>query len=128
MAQPQQAAVPVGQPMQQFTVVQAAPRPNNFLALSIMTCICCNPIFGLVAIIMSSQSSSHADAGNMDDARKKGKVALGLSIAGIVITIVSVAAIVLATFVFIKGHTDAWEDAVENAWDQAAAAMDNLGN
>jgi len=66
---------------------------------------------------MSNSSSTHADAGNMDEARRKGKWALGLSITGIIVTLISVAVIVVLTVVAVKEHTDAWTQATDQ-WNQ----------
>lgn len=99
---PGQAPVVMGQPgHHQTIVVQAAPpRPSSYLGLAIFVTICCNLLFGIIAIIFSVMSSSAADEGNMETARSNGKVSMGLSIAGILITIVVIIIIVVYVTVF----------------------------
>ncbi|CAH1788092.1 unnamed protein product, partial [Owenia fusiformis] len=57
------------QPMTNTVVVQSPMvRPSSYLILAIFTTICCNPIFGIVAIIFSVMSSSSADNGDLEEA------------------------------------------------------------
>ncbi|XP_064627804.1 trafficking regulator of GLUT4 1-like [Lineus longissimus] len=69
-----------------MVIVQSGPlRPSSYLAFSIVMCLFCNWVFGIIAIILSALSEKDADEGNMDEARQKGQAALGLNIASLVI-------------------------------------------
>ncbi|OAF66248.1 Tumor suppressor candidate 5, partial [Intoshia linei] len=70
-------------------------RPTNYLVLAIIVTICCNLPFGIIAIIFSVLSSQEADKNNMDNARKNGKISLGMSVAGIVVSIIIIIIIVV---------------------------------
>merc|ERR1711994_150233 len=112
-----QPGMQMGAPVQQFTVVTGPPRPNNCLALSIFACICCNPIFGAIAIWFAQQSSAAADTGDMESAKSKGKWALGCSLFSIISTIVAIAVIVIMFVVVgVSVHNDI-ADAI-NQWSQ----------
>ena len=90
-------------------------RPASYLLLSVVTCIFCNWILGFIAIIFSRQfhhpprsiqitrlasyvvylfavviSSSAADGGDMEGARKMGRVAFWLNIASYIIAAVAI--------------------------------------
>ena len=41
------------QPGASTTITPPPPKPPSYLALSIVTCICCSPIVGLIAVIFS---------------------------------------------------------------------------
>ncbi|OAF69790.1 hypothetical protein A3Q56_02449 [Intoshia linei] len=87
-------------PGQTTVIVQNNSRPSNYLALAIFVTICCNILFGIIAIIFSVMSSSAADENNIEDAKSKGKISMYISIVGIVISIV-VAIILIVYFVYV---------------------------
>ena len=68
------------------------PRPNNYLALAIIsTIICCLPL-GIVSIIYSTKVNTAYDAGNYDEAMRNSKnaktwgiVSVAVALAGLVI-------------------------------------------
>ncbi|OAF67751.1 hypothetical protein A3Q56_04429 [Intoshia linei] len=76
-------------PGQTTVIVQNNVRPSSYLAFAICVTICCNIIFGIIAIIFSVMSSSAADDNNMEDARRNGKISLAFSLSGILITIIA---------------------------------------
>ncbi|CAH1788091.1 unnamed protein product [Owenia fusiformis] len=84
------------QPMTNTIVVQSPViRPSSYLILAIFTTICCNLVFGIIAIIFSVMSSSSADNGDLEGARSKGKISMILSIVGIVITVLIIVFIII---------------------------------
>ena len=63
-------------------------RPNNYLALAIIsTILCCLPL-GIVSIIYSTKVNSAYDLGNFDEAEKNSKNAKTWGIASIVVAAV----------------------------------------
>jgi len=96
----------VVQPMQPMvapgtTVViqQGAQKPSNYMVLAVLTTFFCNPLFGIIAWILSCCSDSAYDDGNIEDARSKGKAAMWLSVVGIIVTVLVVIIIPIALFV-----------------------------
>ena len=66
------------------------------------------PIYfpGLVAIILSVLSNSAADEGDLEGARVKGKISLGLSLAGIAITVISIIIVIVVVVVMVDDAVD----------------------
>ncbi|CAH1800632.1 unnamed protein product [Owenia fusiformis] len=87
---PQPVVVQPG-PTQTTIIQQTQPRPSSYLGLAIFTCLCCNILFGIPAIVLSVQSSSSADNGDFDGARRTGKISLGISLSGIAIALIVIA-------------------------------------
>ncbi|CAH1788804.1 unnamed protein product [Owenia fusiformis] len=106
-AGPQTVVVQPGAPTHTTIIQQAAPRPSNYLALAIFTTICCNIIFGIIAIVFSVMSSSTADDGDFEGARTKGKISLALSLVGIFSTIIIVVIIVVYFTVVVAAAVNA---------------------
>jgi hypothetical protein len=70
------------------TIIQTQQiKPSSYLGLSIFTLICCNLVFGIIALIFSIMSNNDADAGDTEGARSKGKVAMWLNVTGILLTV-----------------------------------------
>ncbi|XP_013384417.1 tumor suppressor candidate 5 homolog [Lingula anatina] len=74
------------------------PKPPDYLILSIFVLLCCNLLLGLIALVFSILSQSAYGSGDSESARTHGKVALGLNIAGIVISVVIVVAVLIWYF------------------------------
>ncbi|XP_013407602.1 transmembrane protein 233 [Lingula anatina] len=72
----------------------AESRPSSYLGFSIFVMLCCNLLFGIIALIFSVMSSSAADDNDFASARTKGKVALGLNITGMLVTVLIVVVVV----------------------------------
>jgi len=112
----QQTVVQPVMPAQTTVVIQQGPqKPNNYMVLAVLTTFFCNPIFGIIAWILSCVSDSAYDEGNIENARSKGKAAMWLSIVGIIITVLVVIIIPIALFV---GGAAAVGAAVANAQNQ----------
>lgn len=98
MQQPPQGAYmmqPQGQYMAQqpTTIIMqqpvSAPRPDDCMAFSIITCLFCNWFcLGTIALICACQSKSAADEQNTEVARSRGLHARNLSISAVVLTFV----------------------------------------
>ena len=76
-------------------VVQAPPKPPDYIIFSIVVLLCCNLLFGIIALIFSLQSDSSYKAGRLEDARKQGETAKRINIAGVVITIIIVVIVII---------------------------------
>ncbi|OAF66286.1 hypothetical protein A3Q56_05986, partial [Intoshia linei] len=63
--------------------------PSDYKLLAIITCFV-NFIFGIPALIYSNKSKNALQGQNVNDARKKGNISLGLSLTGIIITIAAI--------------------------------------
>lgn len=81
-AQQSTTTVVMQQPSQ-TVILPAAPRPQNFMCLSIFTCLCCIWPIGLVAICFSSAVDSAYDGGDYEGARRNSRIALWLNVASI---------------------------------------------
>merc|ERR1719334_1014632 len=57
------------------------------MVLAIFVTICCNIIFGPIAILFSVLSSTSADEGDLEAARSRGKISLALSLVGLFSTV-----------------------------------------
>ncbi|CAH1779077.1 unnamed protein product [Owenia fusiformis] len=77
------------------TIIQTTVRPSDYLAFAVFSCICCNAILGVVAIIFSCLSRGDADNGELDAARTKGKISLAMSLIGLISTIIIVAILIV---------------------------------
>ncbi|XP_013383691.1 tumor suppressor candidate 5 homolog [Lingula anatina] len=101
-----QNTVVMAQPAASHTVViqppTSTPRPSSYLGLAIFVTICCNLPIGIIAIIVSLCSGCAADENNMDSARLRGKISMGLSITGIILTIGGAIAVILYFTVLVK--------------------------
>ncbi|KAK2143721.1 hypothetical protein LSH36_818g00012 [Paralvinella palmiformis] len=62
-------------------------KPPTFFLLSLITCLCFSPLFGIIAIIFSALSDSAWSSGNVDTAKRYSQVAVSLSIVGILVSI-----------------------------------------
>ena len=108
---------PDGQPVGQHTTVvvqQRDPKPPNFLVLAIFTTICCNLPLGIVAIILSVLSDNAYGDGDMEGARKKGKISMILSIIGILLTLIIIIIIIIYVFVIAKAAVDTLQNTYGN--------------
>lgn len=81
-AQQSTTTVVMQQPSQ-TVILPAAPRPQNFMCLSIFTCLCCVWPIGLAAICFSSTVDSAYDGGDYEGARRNSRIALWLNVASI---------------------------------------------
>jgi len=81
------------------------------MVLAVLTTFFCNPLFGCIAWILSCVSDSAYDEGNVEDARSKGKAAMWVSIAGIIITVLL---IIIIPLVIIFGTAAAINNAINN--------------
>ncbi|XP_013380503.1 transmembrane protein 233 [Lingula anatina] len=82
-------------------------KPPNYLGLSIFVLLCCNLPLGIIALVFSILSDSDYGAGDVEGARSKGKVAMGLSIAGMVTTIIAVVVVLVYYFAVIVAVANA---------------------
>lgn len=64
------------------------PKPENYLVLSIFTCLCCCWLLGIFAIMYSLQVDSSWTVGNYEEARRSSRTALHLNIATVIVGIV----------------------------------------
>ncbi|OAF69695.1 hypothetical protein A3Q56_02530 [Intoshia linei] len=97
------------QPQQNTIVIQQNNiRPQNYLCLAIFITLCCNFIFGIIAILFSIMSSQSADQNNMNDARSKGKISLFLSIFGVIVTIIIIIIVASATNYYPSSYTHSY--------------------
>jgi hypothetical protein len=64
------------------------------IALACFTAWCCNPLFGLIAYILAMVGRSEAESRNVDTAIKLSRASYGISISGILVTIIIVATVV----------------------------------
>ena len=76
-------------------VVQAPPKPPDYIIFSIVVLLCCNLLFGIIALIFSLQSDSSYKAGRFEDARKHGHTAKIINIAGVIITAIIVVIVII---------------------------------
>ncbi|XP_064647139.1 trafficking regulator of GLUT4 1-like [Lineus longissimus] len=84
------------------TIIQTQQqKPASYLGFSIFVLICCNPLFGLIALIFSIMSNSAADGDDMEGARSKGKVAMWINVSGIILTFVIVIVVPVIYFTVI---------------------------
>ncbi|XP_013380500.1 tumor suppressor candidate 5 homolog [Lingula anatina] len=63
-------------------------KPRNYMGMSISVLVMVNPLFGTIALIFSMLSDSDYDAGDVEGARSKGKIAFWLNIAGALTSII----------------------------------------
>lgn len=93
----QPGTVVVQQPVHDVILVNNTPVEYvpNYLALSCVTFWLCNVIFGGIAMIFSFMSMSQRDARDVAGARRYGKIALYLSITGIVITSILILVLII---------------------------------
>ncbi|KAK2143894.1 hypothetical protein LSH36_803g00014 [Paralvinella palmiformis] len=89
--------VVVMQPSGHTTISGSRNGPNSHLCLSIMTFLFLNPIFGLVALVFSVMSKVAAPV-DWESARIKGRIAMFISITGIVISVVAGVIVVLVFY------------------------------
>ena len=82
---------------------------------------------GIPALIFASMANSAANMGNMMDAKSKGKVSLGLSITGIILSVLC-AGVGLALYFTVLAKTNdavsAWTDVINWAVEQGDAFSD----
>lgn len=71
--------------------------PNSHLCISMFVMLLINPIFGFLAVVVSCCSMRSAEM-DWEGARTRGKIALWLSIAGVVTTVIVVLVYVLVFF------------------------------
>mmetsp|Transcript_76740 Transcript_76740/g.120891 ORF Transcript_76740/g.120891 Transcript_76740/m.120891 type:complete len:171 (+) Transcript_76740:154-666(+) len=64
-------------------ILPMTPRPQNWLVLSILTCLFCAWPIGLAAIVFSSMVDSAYDGGDYEGARRNSRIAMWLNIASI---------------------------------------------
>ena len=117
-------------------VLTAVIRPASYLAMSVLTFFFCNWFLGLIAIIFSGEqlsmhasnldqeflilanmfplfvvmSSSAADDGNLEGARKHGRVAFWLNISSYIVFVVAVIAVVIFLIAASAAREDDYED------------------
>ncbi|ELU05098.1 hypothetical protein CAPTEDRAFT_228632 [Capitella teleta] len=72
-------------------------KPPNYRAVSIATCLLCNPIFGCFAILLSVWSDRAYSKGDTERARNLGTMALGAVVASIIVTITLLVLIITLT-------------------------------
>lgn len=102
-------------------------KPNNYMALSIVSTIlsvcsiwCLGLILGIIAIVMSSQSTSKFNNGDYDGSVKSAKVAKILGIISLVLTVIGI----IAYYSFfqevggVEGFKEMMEQAIEEANNQ----------
>ncbi|OAF67078.1 hypothetical protein A3Q56_05199 [Intoshia linei] len=80
----------VAEPVPATTIVMNQSRPENYLVLAIIVAMCCNALFGVIAVIYSILSNGDADRNNIIESKRKAKLSLKLSIAGIVIGVITI--------------------------------------
>ncbi|ESO90663.1 hypothetical protein LOTGIDRAFT_163884 [Lottia gigantea] len=91
---------PVMQPTS-TNIVIAENRPNDYLCLSIFTCLCCFWPTGIAAIFYSVKSRDAGNCGRITEAAEKGQTARKLAIISIVLGIImTIIIIILRTVVF----------------------------
>lgn len=71
------------------TISGASSTPNSRLCLSLTVLFCINPLFGFVATIFSVMSRMVAPT-DYESARVKGQIAMFISVAGIIVSVVGV--------------------------------------
>ncbi|XP_067937084.1 uncharacterized protein [Watersipora subatra] len=92
--------VVVGQPAAPVVIVQNV-RGSDCLGCSIFNMLCCNPVFGLVAVIFSCMAKDAYNRGDNDHGRSHYNVARVMNILGPIITWLSVIVIVVYFVVII---------------------------
>ena len=93
------------QPAGQHTtvVIQGQqPKPPNFLVLAIFVTLCCNLPLGIVAIVFAVLSDNAYGDGDLEGARSKGKIAMIISIVGVLLTIVIIIIVVVYVVVVVN--------------------------
>lgn len=73
-------------------------KPPSFLPFSVFVCIFCNAFdccLGILALFFSVQSEADYRFGNLEEARKKGKLALRVAFAGLVLGFVTVLVLIV---------------------------------
>ncbi|KAH3833263.1 trafficking regulator of GLUT4 1-like isoform X2 [Dreissena polymorpha] len=88
----------MNQPLQEMMCV-VQPRPPDYTYLALFSCLCCFWPLGLAALIYAIQAKSMVDTGHYDDAKWRTNVALGLSIASV---IVGIPCIILAALLYAR--------------------------
>ncbi len=105
------------------------PKPNNYMALSIIAtilglCYCVGLIGGIVAIVMSSQSSSKYNRGDYEGAVKAAKVA---KIIGLIVLVFFVIQIINLLYnVYSMGGWDAYILEIKEGFEQGFEAGQNM--
>jgi len=101
------------QPIPTNTVIiqQQRRKPENYMVFAILVTIFCNCPLGTLAWIFSCLSDSSYDEGNEAEARKRGKAAMWLSIAGIIVT---VALIIIIPAALVGAVADGISDAIDS--------------
>lgn len=102
-------------------------KPNNYMALSIVSTIlsvcsiwCLGLILGIIAIVMSSQSTSKYNNGDYNGSVKSAKVAKILGIISLALTVIGL----IAYYVYfqevggVEGFKELMEQAIEEANNQ----------
>jgi hypothetical protein len=117
------AQVPGNQ--QTTVIVQQAPRPNSYLALSCLVYWCCNPLFGGIAFAFSMASKSASDDGDVEGARSRGKTACWLSIIGIILTVLAI--VIMVILYFTAAHV-LFSSLADIDWDQVLADGNNTND
>jgi uncharacterized membrane protein len=99
--------------MHTTTIITQAPqpRPSSYLVLAIFVTICCNLLFGIIAIVFSVMSSSAADDGDMEKARSNGRISMWLSVAGIIISVILIIIVIVYVTVVAKKVVDDYQSA-----------------
>merc|ERR1712062_847017 len=79
----------------QPTVViqQQRRKPENYMVFAVLVTFFCNPVFGIIAWIFACLSDNAFNEGNEVEARKHGRVAMWLSIVGIITAVIFIIAI-----------------------------------
>lgn len=88
-------------------VPQSQPKPPDNLILSLISCLLFNMFcLGTAALCCACKSRDAANANDMETAKSKGKLAFGLSIAGIVCTIlIGIVIVALYFALFYVGYS-----------------------
>ncbi|KAK2191816.1 hypothetical protein NP493_44g01016 [Ridgeia piscesae] len=71
------------------TISGASVTPNSRICLSLVVFFCINPVFGIVAVVFSIMSRMVAST-DYEGARVKGQIAMFISVAGIIVSVVGV--------------------------------------
>ncbi|XP_013388426.1 uncharacterized protein LOC106157341 [Lingula anatina] len=90
-------------------IVTHQQQPQSYISLSIFVMLCCNVLFGLIAVVFSIQSDNAAHIYDHSGARTKGKIALFFNTVGIVSSLIAVTVVV--SYVISRGNvtnTNRW--------------------
>ncbi|KAL9985192.1 hypothetical protein ACROYT_G007562 [Oculina patagonica] len=80
--------VNMGMPATQTIILPANPRPQNYIGLSICTCLCCAWPIGLAALVFSCMVDSSYDSGDYDGALRNSNIAKWLNLASLLCGII----------------------------------------